>query len=103
MAKGEIAAFNEMINSNPLILVDFYATWCGPCKAMTPILQNLKEEIGDDLLIVKIDTDKYQQLSAQYQIRSVPTLMLYKNGKQVWKQAGGMQLAELKRLIASHQ
>ena len=70
--------FNDIINSNQLTLIDFYATWCGPCKMMHPVLEQLKSELGDTLRIIKLDVDKNEALSAQYRIQSVPTLMLAK-------------------------
>ena len=73
--------FNEMINGEQLTLVDFFATWCGPCKMMHPILEQLKEKMGDDIRILKVDVDKNEALSMQYRIQSVPTLMLFKKGE----------------------
>ena len=73
--------FNEMINGEQLTLVDFFATWCGPCKMMHPILEQLKEKMGDDIRIQKVDVDKNEALSMQYRIQSVPTLMLFKKGE----------------------
>lgn len=73
--------FNEMINDEQLTLVDFFATWCGPCKMMHPILEQLKEKMGDDIRILKVDVDKNEALSMQYRIQSVPTLMLFKREK----------------------
>ena len=76
--------FNEMINGELLTLVDFFATWCGPCKMMHPILEQLKEKMGDDIRILKVDVDKNEALSMQYRIQSVPTLMLFKKGEMLW-------------------
>lgn len=97
-----MSKFNELINSHPVVLVDFYADWCGPCKAMAPQLEQLKEEYGDQIKIVKINTEKNQSLSAQFGIRSIPTLHLYKNGEQVYNQAGAMMLPQLKQLTEKY-
>ena len=99
----EVAKFKEIVNSHELVLIDFFAEWCGPCKGMVPVLQDLKEDLDETIRIVKVDTDKHQQVSAQYQIRSIPTLILFKNGKQVWKQAGALSLPQLKQVIKQYQ
>ena len=91
--------FNELIESNDIVLVDFYADWCGPCQQMKPILVDVKKNIGDQARIVKIDVDKYQDISAEYQVRSIPTLILFKNGEPVWRQAGVVQAADLVTII----
>lgn len=80
--------FNEMINSTTPTLVDFYATWCGPCKMMSPLLEQVAAEMGDETKIIKIDIDKNRDTAAQYGIRSVPTLLLFKEGDIVWRQSG---------------
>ena len=92
--------FSDIIKSDKLTLVDFFATWCGPCKMMHPVLEQLKDEMGDSIRIIKLDVDKNEVLSAQYNIQSVPTLMLFKNGEIVWRQSGVKSLNELKSLIA---
>lgn len=92
--------FSDIIKSDKLTLVDFFATWCGPCKMMHPILEQLKEEKGDSIRILKIDVDDNEDLSMQYNIQSVPTLMLFKSGEIVWRQSGAKSLNELKSLIA---
>nr|WP_296986325.1 thioredoxin [Prevotella sp.] len=95
--------FNEMINGEQLTLVDFFATWCGPCKMMHPILEQLKEKMSDDIRILKVDVDKNEALSMQYRIQSVPTLMLFKKGEMVWRQNGAMSLNDLMQKISQLQ
>ena len=94
--------FQNLINSDQLTLVDFYAEWCGPCKTMKPILEDLKRKIGDKATIIKIDVDKNQEAAAAYSIRSVPTLMLFKAGKIVWQQAGVVSSNDLSKIIDAH-
>lgn len=95
--------FENLINSTTVpVLVDFYATWCGPCKMMHPILENVKSRVGDKARIVKIDVDEQQALTMQYRIQAVPTLMLFKNGQQVWRQSGVVQSNELVSLIEQY-
>jgi thioredoxin 1 len=91
--------FNTLINSGKPVLVDFFAEWCGPCKTMAPILKEVKDSLGEKATIVKIDIDKNQSAANAYQIRSVPTLILFKDGKEVWKQSGVVPAAELIRLF----
>lgn len=95
--------FNEMINGEQLTLVDFFATWCGPCKMMHPILEQLKEKMGDDIRILKVDVDKNEALSMQYRIQSVPTLMLFKKEEMLWRQSGAMSLNDLMQKISQLQ
>lgn len=94
---------NEIINGSQLTLVDFFATWCGPCKMMHPVLEQLKEVMGDNLRIIKIDIDKNEALMEQYRIQSVPTLMLFRNGDALWRQSGAMSLSDLKKVVNSYQ
>ena len=92
--------FKELINNTAEpVLVDFYATWCGPCKMMHPVLENVKARVGDKARIVKIDVDEQQDLAMQYTIQAVPTLMLFKGGQPVWRQSGVVQSNELVALI----
>lgn len=96
------SSFNTIINSEMPVLVDFYAEWCGPCKSLAPILENVKTELGDAIKIVKIDVDKNQLLASSYQVKGVPTMMLFKKGKQVWRQSGVLQKNDLINVIKSH-
>ena len=95
--------FTEIINSEQPTLVDFFATWCGPCKMMHPILEQLKEKMGDDIRILKVDVDKNEALSMQYRIQSVPTLMLFKKREMLWRQSGAMSLNDLMQKISQLQ
>lgn len=90
-----MSEFNDMINSDKPTLVDFFATWCGPCKMQGPVLEQLKNKVGDDANIVKIDVDRNPDLSAKYQIRSVPTIIIFKNGEPQWRASGLQQLEVL--------
>jgi thioredoxin 1 len=92
-------SFSEIINSNTPTLVDFYADWCGPCKTMAPILEDLKQKIGDSAKVIKIDVDKNQKVSAKYKIQSIPTLLLFKDGKIIWRQSGVVPGHMLEKLI----
>lgn len=91
--------FNDIIGSEQLTLVDFYATWCGPCKTMHPVLDQLKQDLGDRIRIIKLDVDKNENLCEVYGIRSVPTFILFRKGQNVWRQSGAMSLADLKQII----
>lgn len=92
--------FNDVISTNQPVLVDFFATWCGPCKMMHSILEQLKAALGDKLRIIKIDIDKNQAVANQFQIQSVPTMILFKDKKILWRQSGAMPLNELQNVIS---
>lgn len=91
--------FQDIINSDKVTLVDFFSTWCGPCKRMHPILENLKVELGDKIRIIKVDVDKNEALAQQFAIQSVPTLLLFRKGEAIWRQSGAMLLNELRALL----
>ena len=95
--------FKDIINSETPVLVDFHADWCGPCKMLAPILKQVKDELGENVKIIKIDVDKNQPLANQFQVRGVPTMILFKNGKQLWRQSGVLQKDEIVSLINNHR
>ncbi|MCB0410557.1 MAG: thioredoxin [Flavobacteriales bacterium] len=97
-----MSKFSELINSDKPVLVDFFAEWCGPCKVMAPILKEAKASLGDSAKIIKVDVDKNQQVAAEYQVRSVPTLMLFKDGQVVWKQSGVVPANDLISIIQQY-
>ena len=97
-----MSAYNDLINNTHPVLVDFTAEWCGPCKTMAPELKKLASEFGEKLKIIKIDIDKNQDLASKLQVKSVPTLILYKDGKQVWRQSGAMMAHQLKSVLVGY-
>lgn len=93
------SSFEQLIQSDTPILIDFWATWCGPCRAMAPVLDELKAELGERVRIIKIDVDQNIDLSVQMKVMGVPTFMLYKNGECLWHDAGSFTKTALKKKI----
>ena len=96
-----MASFQELIQGDVPVLVDFHAEWCGPCKMMPPILKEVKSELKDGVHILKIDVDKNQKAAAHFRISGVPTLMIFKGGKSVWRQSGVIPANEIIQQIQS--
>lgn len=95
--------FAEIINSNKPVLVDFFAEWCGPCKTMSSILKQVKDEVGDAVNIIKVDVDKNQVSASQFQIQGVPTLIIFKKGKMLWRKSGVVSKNELLQILNTIQ
>lgn len=94
--------FSKIINSDKPALVDFFATWCGPCKMQAPILEQVKSNVGDSATIVKVDIDANRELAMQYHVQSVPTLILFKNGEPVWRGVGVHQASDIEAILKQH-
>ncbi|MBS3914396.1 MAG: thioredoxin [Bacteroidetes bacterium] len=95
-------SFKELISGSKPVLVDFSAEWCGPCKMMKPILEALKKKLGDSATVIKIDVDKNPDISEKYQIRGVPTLMVFQNNELKWRQSGVVQVAQLEMILKQY-
>ena len=94
--------FQDIIAGDTPVLVDFFAEWCGPCKMMKPVLEELKKKMGNKIIILKIDIDINMSLSSEYRIQSVPTLVLWKQGEIIWRQSGALSLNELEQILSSY-
>lgn len=92
-------SFDNIINSDKPVLIDFFATWCGPCQMLAPVLKQVKDSLGERVSIIKIDVDKNQEVASKYQVRGVPTMMLFQNGKQLWRQSGVLSKEEIIKTI----
>lgn len=95
-------SFNELIHGAKPVLVDFYATWCGPCKLMGPVLQEVKHRTGDAIAVIKVDVDKSPEAASAYTVQGVPTLILFLNGKIVWRQSGVIPAEQVLRIIRQY-
>lgn len=95
----EKKSFSELINGDVPVLIDFYGDWCAPCRIMSPILKELKSEMGDAITVIKIDTERNPEVAIRYQVRGVPNLVLVHKGKVIWQQAGVVPMSRLKTLI----
>jgi len=93
------SSFQNLIDSETPTIIDFFAIWCGPCRAVSPILEDLKSDLGDDIKIFKIDVDKNQELAEQYKVQSIPTIMIFKDGALKWRETGVQSKATLKQVI----
>lgn len=91
--------FQEIISKDKPVVVDFHATWCGPCKAMSPILEQFKQQVGENVTVIKVDVDKNPLLSARYQISGVPTILIFRHGKVIWRRSGVVPADTLRQVI----
>ena len=99
LKKITMSKFQELINGNKPVLIDFFATWCGPCQALAPILVDVKEDLGEAVRVIKIDVDKNQEIAAHFQVKGVPTMLLFQNGKMLWRQSGVVSKNEIVNIV----
>lgn len=97
-----MATFNDIISTEKPVLIDFFATWCGPCQTLGPIIQEVARDLGDSVRVIKIDVDKNQSIAQKYQIRGVPTMMIFKEGNQLWRQSGVLPKEVIKSELQKH-
>lgn len=102
MAETVRQNFNEIINGEKPVLVDFHADWCGPCKMMAPVIEQFSKEMNDKVRILKVDVDRNPKAATAYQIQGVPTFILFKRGKVVWRQSGALPLQTLRQAVSPH-
>jgi thioredoxin len=95
MSNKKKLKFNDIINGKKPVLVDFYATWCGPCQALSPIIGEVKKELGTSMRVIKIDVDKKKSISNKYKVKSLPTLAIFQNGKILWRESGMKSKSQL--------
>ncbi|HSJ68818.1 MAG TPA: thioredoxin [Anditalea sp.] len=95
-------SFHDLISGDRPVLVDFYATWCGPCKTMQPILEDVSRQLGDQVKVIKVDVDKNPDAANKYQVRGVPTLILFKKGQSLWRQSGVVPAHQLINVVKQH-
>jgi len=100
--KEHMSSFNDIIQSDKPVLVDFHATWCGPCKMMAPILQDVKSALGDKVIIIKIDVDKNPEVANHFHVQGVPTLIIFRRGQLKWRQSGVVHAKDLKEIIGRY-
>jgi len=96
------ASFDELISGDKPVLIDFFATWCGPCQSLSPILQEVAREVGDGARVIKIDVDKNPSIAQKYQVRGVPTMVIFKNGQPIWRQSGVLPKQAIVEAIKAH-
>lgn len=96
-----MAKFSEIISDDVPVLIDFYATWCGPCQTMMPVLEQLKKDLGEKVKIIKVDVDKNKLLASKFNVRGVPAFVIFKDGKQIWRGSGVQPLADLKHKLTN--
>ena len=100
--QGKKQTFNELIQGDKPVLVDFHAEWCGPCKMMSPIIQQFSAEMGDSIRVIKVDVDKNPTAASAYHIQGVPTVMLFRNGQVLWRQAGVVPAHTLRQVVNTY-